>query len=92
MKLDLPSSALHTERELLLPPYNPDDVVPARSIARIPASDPAVAEVVRLVNVARRKAGCAALRSDAQLATAGHARLKRVVAKHDLELCILRVI
>lgn len=35
MKLDLPSSALHTARELLLAPYDLDEAVLARSIGRI---------------------------------------------------------
>jgi uncharacterized protein YkwD len=43
---------------------------PVRRFTRSRAVDPAVAEVVRLVNVERTRAGCPAVRTDAQLATA----------------------
>jgi uncharacterized protein YkwD len=43
---------------------------PTRRYTRSPATDPAVAEVVRLVNVERGRAGCAAVHVDARLATA----------------------
>ena len=45
-------------------------VTPVRRSVRTSTTDPAVAEVVRLVNVVRAKAGCGALRSDARLAKA----------------------
>ena len=43
---------------------------PVRTFTRSAVMDPAVAEVVRLVNVARADAGCRALRVDTRLATA----------------------
>jgi len=43
---------------------------PLRTYTRSAVMDPAVAEVVRLVNVARADAGCRAVRVDARLATA----------------------
>jgi uncharacterized protein YkwD len=43
---------------------------PIRRFTRSPATDPAVVEVVRLVNVERVRAGCAAVHVDARLATA----------------------
>jgi uncharacterized protein YkwD len=43
---------------------------PIRRFTRSPATDPAVVEVVRLVNVERARAGCAAVHVDARLATA----------------------
>jgi uncharacterized protein YkwD len=43
---------------------------PIRHSTRWRATDPAVAEVVRLVNLERARAGCAAVRVDARLATA----------------------
>lgn len=43
---------------------------PTSHSTRWRATDPAVAEVVRLVNVERARAGCAAVHADARLATA----------------------
>jgi uncharacterized protein YkwD len=43
---------------------------PVRSVTRVSATSPEVAEVVRLVNVARKKAGCASVHTDARLAAA----------------------
>ncbi len=43
---------------------------PVRRVTRSATTDPAVTEVVRLVNVARADAGCTALRLDARLARA----------------------
>ena len=45
-------------------------VTPTRRSTRSLAQDPAVTEVVRLVNVERARAGCTAVRVDARLATA----------------------
>ena len=55
---------------------------PVRHVIRSAALDPAAAEVVRLVNVARADAGCAPLRVDSRLTTA--ARLhSQDMADHD---------
>ena len=82
VRMPVPSSALTSPRSpstVVTPPGEATTVVggrfvrwatPIRRFTRSPATDPAVVEVVRLVNVERARAGCAAVHVDARLATA----------------------
>lgn len=52
-----------------------------RSTPTAPTTDPAVTEVVRLVNVARSDAGCSPLRVDSRLATAARLHSEDMAAR-----------
>lgn len=54
----------------------------APSRPRVPTLDPAAAEVVRLVNVARADAGCAPLRVDSRLTTAARLHSEDMAAQN----------